>query len=47
MAKGKMLAKGTGMVSMLNVCYNNNLTEENSILEVSVKDSSWEIFEKV
>ena len=47
MEKGKLIAQGTGMVSMMNICYEAKLTEENSILEVDVKTDAWEVYEKV
>lgn len=46
MEKGKLIANGIGMISMLNTCYKANLTTENSILEVDVKTDEWKIFAK-
>lgn len=46
--KGKLIAQGTGMPNMLNLCYGRGLTNENSILEVTNYDrGDWEIYERV
>ena len=47
MKKGKLIAKGIGMVSMLNTCYKAKLTNDNSIIEVDVKTDVWEVYEKI
>lgn len=49
MEKGRLIAQGLGMVSMLNTCYNSTpkLTDENSIMEVDVKTDEWKVFEKL
>ena len=46
MKKGKLLAQGIGMVSMLNICYKSKLTNDNSIMEVDVKTDEWKVFAK-
>ena len=46
--KGKLIAQGTGMPGMLNLCYKSGLTSENSILEVTnYERGDWELYERV
>ena len=51
--KGKLIASGVSMWSMLDFCYRNKLTTENSILEVTdfgLKEhdrGGWELYEKL
>ncbi len=47
--KGKLLASGSGINSMMDISYKENLSDENSILVVkdpSDLNSKWEIFER-
>lgn len=48
--KGKKLATGTGVNSMMDKSYKNNWSNENTILEVknpSDLNSRWNIYEKI
>lgn len=47
--KGKLLARGTGVNSMMDTSYKRKYNNDNTILEVSNPDdfnSSWRIYER-
>lgn len=47
--KGRVLARGRGAYKMMDVCYRNGWSDDNTILVVNNGDSlesSWTIYEK-
>ena len=47
--KGKLLKQGIGIASMLDVCYANKWTNDNTICEYEIGEfyDTWAIYEKI